>query len=222
MILIYSKLGLKVRNLPTKSILGVLPFNVQQQPLTIYSTRTWQLQQPLTNGAIHVQPLIEELPSLPINRHSKRESKGREHECNREEERKRSCCHMQQSVWAGSWVDVILLHVFIVILSLSLNTMDLSRGCRRFCRTTLNIVSVCLPSIEQRSVHHRSDSPTIYKHHSIGEPPRRHLEVSFSIGRIKRREGSNESSCIGIWVPKVKDSWELTTFQSTYRVQDGK
>jgi hypothetical protein len=26
------------------------------------------------------------------------------------------------------------------------NKMDLSRGCRRFCRTTLNIVSVCYPS----------------------------------------------------------------------------
>ena len=36
------------------------------------------MHQPLTNGATHVQPLIEELPSLPINRHPKRESKVRE------------------------------------------------------------------------------------------------------------------------------------------------
>jgi hypothetical protein len=46
------------------------------------------------------------------------------------------------------------------------NKMNLSRGCRRFCRTTLNIVSRCLASIEQLSVHHRSahgepESPTI-------------------------------------------------------------
>jgi hypothetical protein len=52
----------------------------------------------------------------------------------REEERKRSCCHMQQSVWTWSWV--ILLHVlFCKPFSIS-NTITLSRGCRRFCRTT--------------------------------------------------------------------------------------
>jgi len=41
------------------------------------------------------------------------------------------------------------------------NALTLSRGCRRFCRTTLNIVSVCLASYEQISEHHRSESPTI-------------------------------------------------------------
>jgi hypothetical protein len=34
--------------------------------------------------------------------------------------------------------------------------MNLFRGCRQFCRTTLNIVSVSLASFEQLSVHHRS------------------------------------------------------------------
>jgi hypothetical protein len=41
------------------------------------------------------------------------------------------------------------------------NTLTLSRGCRRFCRTTLNIVSVCFTSYEQISVHYRSESPII-------------------------------------------------------------
>ena len=35
----------------------------------------------------------EEPPSLPINRYQKREQSVRDCECNREEERKRSCCN---------------------------------------------------------------------------------------------------------------------------------
>ena len=39
--------------------------------------------------------------------------------------------------------------------------MDLFRRCRWFCRTTLNIVLVCLPFVEQLSIHHRSEFSTI-------------------------------------------------------------
>jgi len=39
--------------------------------------------------------------------------------------------------------------------------MTLSRGCRRFCRTTLKIVCQCaIPPFEQLSVHPRSEFPT--------------------------------------------------------------
>ena len=82
---------------PMTSLLGLLPFNVQQQPLTICSTRTWQLHQSLTNGATHVQPLIEELPSLPINRHPKRESKVRENVSAIERKRERGAAVMGSS-----------------------------------------------------------------------------------------------------------------------------
>ena len=45
---------------------------------------------PLTNVSTHVQPLIEELSFLPINRHQEREQNVRERECvqeSREKER---------------------------------------------------------------------------------------------------------------------------------------
>ena len=103
-------------------MLGVLPFNVQQQPLTIYSTRTWQLHQPLTNGATHVQPLIEEL--LPSLRAAKVKSKMREEKTWVQNERRANvsaierkrergvaamgsspCCHCSNERWELSGCD---------------------------------------------------------------------------------------------------------------------
>jgi len=79
----------------------------------------------------------------------------------REEERKRSCCHgqqlcchMQQSVWAGSWV--ILLHVFIVTLSLSLIQWLSPVDVGDFAEPRKILCQCALASVEQISVHPRS------------------------------------------------------------------
>jgi len=100
---------------------------------------------------------------MPIKRHVLWRANVREvRVCeNVKRRRKRSCCHgqqpcchMQQGVWAGSWV--ILLHVFIVTFSLSLIKWTLSRGCRRFAEPCKILCQCALASYEQISVHPRS------------------------------------------------------------------
>ena len=51
---------------------------------------------------------------------------------------------------------ILLVHVFVLYHFSISNNMDLSE----ICRTTLNIMSVCLASNGQLSVHYQSDSPT--------------------------------------------------------------
>jgi len=51
---------------------------------------------------------------------------------------------VQQESWELSLSEVILLlHVLCCNPFSISNNMELSRGCRRFCRTTLNIMSQC-------------------------------------------------------------------------------
>jgi hypothetical protein len=107
----------------------------------------------------------EKPPYLPIYRHTwESKVERRERERTREKVRgcqeQQPCCLVQQCRSHGSWVWVkwSSSSMCVVILSLSdSNNIDFSRGCRRFCRTTLNIVLVCLsPPFEQLSVHPRS------------------------------------------------------------------
>jgi len=65
----------------------------------------------------------------------------------REEERKRSCCHGQQSVWAESWV--ILLHVFIVTFSLSLIQWLSPVDVGDFAEPRKILCQCALPSVEK-------------------------------------------------------------------------
>jgi hypothetical protein len=44
-------------------------------------------------------------------------------------------------MWVKLSEVILLLHVFVLYHFSISNNMDLSRGCRRFCRTTLHIVS---------------------------------------------------------------------------------
>jgi len=127
---------------------------------------------------------------MPIKRHVLWRANVREvRVCeNVKRRRKRSCCHgqqpcchMQQGVWAGSWV--ILLHVFIVTFSLSLIKWTLSRGCRRFAEPRKILCQCALASYEQISVHPRSvhgvpEFPNTAQSHALPNPgnstPRTH------------------------------------------------
>jgi len=71
-----------------------------------------------------------------------------------EKKRERLCCHMQQSVWAESWV--ILLHVFIVTLSLSLIQWLSPVNVGDFVEPRKILCQCALASVEQLSVHPRS------------------------------------------------------------------
>jgi hypothetical protein len=88
-------------------------------------------------------------PFLPINRQQESRANWVEREQgSREQERKRELqwqqLQVQQESWKLSLSEVILLlHVLCCNPFSISNNMELSRGCRRFCRTTLNIVSQC-------------------------------------------------------------------------------
>ena len=88
-------------------------------------------------------------PFLPINRQQESRANWVEREQgSREQERKRELqwqqLQVQQESWELSLSEVILLlHVLCCNPFSISNNMELSRGCRRFCRTTLNIVSQC-------------------------------------------------------------------------------